>query len=72
MVIPIRDRKVLPVNAYVEGRNARTGVGLGIILEKSEVGFFVIHGAVWLGVGKVVCKDSFQVGHIFGANGLAP
>ncbi len=72
IIIPIRDRKVLAVHAYIEGGIGRAGDRVGIIFPKSEVGFSVQHCAVCAGVGKVVRPDTFKEGRIFGERGLAP
>ena len=72
IIIPICNRKVLAVHAYIEGGIGRTCVGVGIILVKSEIGFFVPHRAVCTDIGKVVRPETCKVGRIFGEYGCTP
>ena len=72
MVIPIADSEVLAIHAQVKGHNTRTGERVGIALEESESVFPLIHFAVVVGVGKIVCPNSSQVIKIFSDVNFAP
>jgi hypothetical protein len=72
MVIPIANREVLAIHTQVKGHNTRTGERVGIILEESESVFSLIHFAVVVGIGKIVCPNPSQVIKIFGDVNFAP
>ena len=72
MVITIRDREVLAINAHVEGGIGLAGVRVGRVLEESKSGFLIENSTVWHDVGKVVRPNTFQVRHIFCDADLTP